>query len=80
MPNAGSVFKNPPGASAGKLIDDAGLKGLRVGDAEVSEKHANFIINRGNASSRDVQSLMAEIQRRVREQSGIELEPEIEIL
>lgn len=79
-PSAGSVFKNPDGASAGKLIEDAGLKGLRIGDAEVSEKHANFIINRGNASARDVQSLITEIQSRVLRDSGIELEPEIEIL
>jgi len=78
--NAGSVFKNPEGAGAGKLIEDAGLKGLRIGDAEVSRKHANFIINRGNATARDVRRLIAEVQERVRQQSGIELEPEIEIL
>lgn len=80
LPCAGSVFKNPIGASAGKLIDDAGLKGMRVGDAQVSETHANFIVNCGTASARDVQSLIAEIQRRVLNDSGIALEPEIEIL
>lgn len=80
LPNGGSVFKNPAGTSAGKLIDDAGLKGRRVGDAEVSEKHANFIVNRGQATARDVLTLMDEIKERVLQTSGIELVPEVQFL
>lgn len=80
LPNGGSVFKNPDGLSAGKLIDDAGLKGRRVGDAEVSEKHANFIVNRGQATARDVLTLMEEIKERVLQTSGIELVPEVQFL
>lgn len=72
-PSAGSVFKNPPSESAGRLIEEAGLKGLRVGDAEVSDVHANFIVNRGQATAQDVERLVREIQRRV----GAELELEI---
>ena len=78
--NGGSVFRNPDGASAGTLIDAAGLKGLRIGDAQVSEKHANFIINRGRATADDVRALIAEIRERVLQDSGIGLETEIEIL
>ncbi|MFH1812238.1 MAG: UDP-N-acetylmuramate dehydrogenase [Pseudomonadota bacterium] len=76
FPNAGSVFKRPPGHYAGKLIQDAGLMGLRVGDAEVSTKHAGFIINRGQATASDILSLIAEVQARVRDMSGVQLEPE----
>jgi UDP-N-acetylmuramate dehydrogenase len=78
FPSMGSVFTNPASkVYAGKLIDEAGLKGLRIGGAEVSEKHANFIINRGGATVADILSLIAEIKRRVREHSGIELHEEI---
>ena len=79
-PNCGSVFKNPEGTSAGKLIDEAGLKGRRIGDAKVSEKHANFIVNCGAATSRDVLALMDEIKDKVMFTSGIELIPEVQFL
>ena len=77
--NCGCVFKNPRGVSAGVLIDRAGLKGLRIGGAVVSEKHANFIIAEGDCQSRDVVRLTDAIKERVKEQFGIELELEIEI-
>ena len=80
MPSAGSFFKNPEGDSAGRLIDSAGLKGLSVGDAEVSLKHANFLVNRGNARAADVIALMKDIQSRVKQNSGILLEPEVHFL
>lgn len=76
----GSTFKNPPGESAGRLIEACGLKGQRVGGAEVSRKHANFIVNLGGASAHDVLALMAEMRNRVRERFGIELEPEIRVV
>jgi UDP-N-acetylmuramate dehydrogenase len=76
----GSTFKNPPGESAGRLIDACGLKGLRIGGAQVSEKHANFIVNLGGASADDVLALMAEMRDRVQERFGIELEPEIRVI
>ena len=79
-PSAGSTFKRPEGAFAAKLIDDAGLKGLRVGDAQVSEKHAGFIVNLGSATARDILTLMDEVKARVRAASGITLEPEVRIL
>ena len=74
--NAGSVFANPSGDSAGRLIDEAGLKGLRVGSAEISDKHANFIQADPDGRADDVVALIREIQRRVRETFGIELQPE----
>ena len=77
--NAGCIFKNPPGQSAGRLIDLAGLKGLRVGDAEVSAEHANFLVNHGKASAADFAELMAQVQARVRDFHGVALEPEVEI-
>jgi UDP-N-acetylmuramate dehydrogenase len=80
MPCAGSVFKNPPGDFAGRLIEEAGCKGLSVGGAQVSVKHANFIVNRGRATARDVLALMEEVQKRVREAFGVELEPEVEVV
>jgi len=76
----GSTFKNPPGDSAGRLIDACGLKGRRIGGAQVSPKHANFIVNLGGASADDVLALMAEMRDRVQERFGIELEPEIRVI
>ena len=78
--SAGSVFKNPPEKSAGQLIDQAGLKGTRVGGAEISEKHANFFVNHGDASSEDVAELIRLARQTVREQFNIELELEIKTL
>lgn len=77
---AGSVFKNPPGDYAGRLIEAAGCKGLSKGDAVVSERHANFIENRGSATASQVLALMEEVSRRVRESFGVELEPEVEVV
>lgn len=76
-PSAGCIFKNPPGNSAGKLIDQCGLKGERVGDAEVSPVHANFIVNRGRASAGDVLELIRRVRARVHAATGIHLEPEV---
>jgi UDP-N-acetylenolpyruvoylglucosamine reductase len=76
-PSAGCVFKNPPGTSAGRLIDECGLKGERVGDAEVSPVHANFIVNRGQASAGDVLELIRRVRARVHAATGIHLEPEV---
>jgi len=81
LPNAGSIFKNPPGDDhAGRLIESAGLKGTRLGDAQISDKHANFIVNRGKATARDVLRLIKLIGRTVEEQTGIALELEIRIV
>lgn len=80
LPSAGCAFKNPAGESAGRLIDMAGLKGTRIGDAQVSHRHANFIVNLGLATCDDVLSLMEHIQRRVDQQFGIRLEPEVRLL
>ena len=79
-PSAGSTFKRPEGYFAGTLIDQCGLKGLTVGGAQVSEKHAGFVINRGGASCADVTALMAEIQRRVWKEKGVRLEPEVKVI
>ena len=79
-PNAGSVFRNPPGYSAGRLIEEAGAKGLREGDAQVSEKHANFIVNLGNATAKDVITLICKIENIVNQKFGIELEKEIKFV
>jgi UDP-N-acetylmuramate dehydrogenase len=84
-PSAGSVFKNPTDnmplsdsrLSAGELIDSCGLRGCRIGDAQVSELHANFIVNRGNATAKDVKALMEKINYEVKKVHGIVLEPEI---
>jgi UDP-N-acetylmuramate dehydrogenase len=75
--SAGCVFKNPPGSAAGKLIEEAGCKGLEVGDAQVSSAHANFIVNRGRATAAEVRQLMEQVRARVKEQFGIDLEREI---
>ncbi|HJW34733.1 MAG TPA: UDP-N-acetylmuramate dehydrogenase [Holophagaceae bacterium] len=77
--NAGCIFKNPPGTSAGRLIDQAGLKGFRIGDAEVSPEHANFLVNHGHASARDFAELMDVVREKVRALHGVELEAEVEI-
>ncbi len=75
--SAGSTFKNPPGDSAGRLIEECGLKGLREGAAQVSEKHANFIINTGEATARDIRALIEIVRMRVKEKTGVELELEV---
>jgi UDP-N-acetylmuramate dehydrogenase len=77
--NAGCIFKNPSGTSAGRLIDQAGLKGLRIGDAEVSPEHANFLVNHGKATAAEFAELMATVRFKVREIHGVDLEPEVEI-
>lgn len=79
-PSAGSTFKRPAGYFAGKLIEDAGLKGFSVGGAEVSEKHAGFVINKGNAAAADIYSLCMEVKRKVFEQTGVALELEVKLL
>lgn len=80
MPSAGSVFKRPPGYYAGPLIEEAGLKGYRIGDAEVSTLHANFIVNVGNATARDVLSLITHVRETVNERFGVMLEQEIKVI
>lgn len=79
-PSAGSFFKRPAGNFAGRLIEEAECKGLTVGGAQVSEKHAGFVINRDGATGEDVRRLMVEVQRRVYERSGVMLEPEVRII
>ncbi len=79
-PSAGSTFKRPEGYFAGKLIMDAGLAGYRVGDAEISQKHCGFAINRGNATSADFYRLMQEVSAKVKEEFGVTLEPEVRLL
>ena len=79
-PSAGSTFKRPAGNFAGTLIEKTGLKGLTVGGAQVSEKHAGFVINVGGATCGDVQALIEEVQKRVFDASGVHLEPEVKII
>ena len=79
-PSAGSTFKRPEGYFAGKLIEDAGLKGVSVGGAQVSEKHAGFLINVDGATCADVLELIAQVQDRVYEAAGVRLEPEVKII
>lgn len=79
-PSAGSTFKRPEGHFAGKLIEDAGLRGYRIGDAQVSEKHCGFVINRGNATAAQVLELIGHVQEKVFRMSGIKLEPEVKII
>lgn len=80
QPNAGSVFRNPPGAHAARLIEQCGLKGRRIGGAEVSQKHANFIVNIGGATAQDIENLINEVRATVRQQTGIELQTEVRIV
>lgn len=79
-PSAGSTFKRPEGYFAGKLIEDAGLRGYRVGDAQVSEKHCGFVVNRGKATCAEVLQLIEDVQKEVKEQFGVQLEPEVRII
>jgi UDP-N-acetylmuramate dehydrogenase len=79
-PNAGSVFKNPPGEAAWRLIDAAGLRGTVEGGAQVAERHANFIVNRGGARAADILALIERVRETVRRTSGVELEPEVRIV
>lgn len=79
-PNAGCIFKNPNGVSAGALIDQAGLKGMRFGDVQVSREHGNYFVNLGRATAQDLLQLMETVKNRVRERHGVELEPEIQII
>lgn len=80
MPSAGSTFKRPPGHFAGTLIEQTGLKGLKVGGAMVSEKHAGFVINSGNATAQDVKNLIQEVQKKVFEKHGVMLYPEVKMI
>ena len=80
LPSCGSVFRNPPGDHAARLIESIGLKGYRLGGAQVSEKHANFIINTGAASARDIGSLIEHVRREVERQTGVRLVPEVRMV
>lgn len=78
--SAGSTFKRPEGYFAGKLIEDAGLRGYRIGDAQVSEKHCGFVVNRGHATAEEVLAVICDVQKKVLECSGVRLEPEVKII
>ncbi len=80
LPNAGSVFRNPPGGHAAKLIEGCGLKGKSIGGAQVSEKHANFIVNTGEATAADIESLIVEVQAVVQQKTGVALQCEVRIV
>ncbi len=80
VPNAGSIFKNPPGNFAGKLLEGAGLKGTRLGGAAFSDQHANFIVNLGGAQAAEVRALIDMARNKVKEQSGVWLEPEVRMV
>jgi UDP-N-acetylenolpyruvoylglucosamine reductase len=80
LPNAGSVFRNPPGDHAARLIEASGLKGKKIGGAQVSEKHANFIVNLGNATAADIENLINEVQSLVQQKTGVTLHPEVRIV
>ncbi len=80
LPNAGSVFKNPPGDYAARLIEAAGLKGTREGGASVSDMHANFIVNQGAATAADIERLIARVQAEVHKKFGVQLEPEVRVI
>ncbi|MDO9012354.1 MAG: UDP-N-acetylmuramate dehydrogenase [Gallionella sp.] len=80
LPNAGSVFRNPPGDFAARLIEQCGLKGRQIGGAQVSEKHANFIVNIGDATAADIENLINEVRATVAAQTGVDLHPEVKIM
>lgn len=79
-PSAGSTFKRPEGYFAGKLIEEAGLRGFQVGGAQVSEKHCGFVINKDNATASEVRELIRQVSERVKANSGVTLEPEVKML
>ena len=79
-PSAGSTFKRPTGYFAGKLIQDAGLKGYTVGGAMVSEKHAGFVVNHGGATAREVRFLICQVQKKIQDKFGVHMEPEVRFL
>jgi len=80
FPSAGSVFKRPPGHYVGAMVQESGLKGVRIGDAQVSEKHAGFIVNRGQATAKDILALIGLVQERIKAAYGVELETELRIV
>ncbi|MDQ3267383.1 MAG: UDP-N-acetylenolpyruvoylglucosamine reductase, partial [Pseudomonadota bacterium] len=80
LPNAGSVFRNPPSNYAARLIEQCGLKGLQIGGARVSEKHGNFIVNMGEATAEDIENLINKVQASVQHKTGICLHPEVRII
>jgi len=80
QPNAGSTFRNPPGDFAARLIEASGLKGYRIGDAQVSEKHANFIVNLGGATAHDIEQLILYVQAKVEQEQGVVLQREVRII
>jgi UDP-N-acetylmuramate dehydrogenase len=80
LPSAGCVFKNPPNDSAGRVVEAAGLKGAHVGDAEISDKHANFIVNQGHASAREVLALIKKVRAQVARKTGVKLELELKLV
>jgi UDP-N-acetylmuramate dehydrogenase len=80
VPSCGSVFRNPPGNFAGRLIEQVGLKGERIGGAAVSDKHANFILNSGDATAADIEALIERVRSTVERQTGVRLEPEVRIV
>jgi UDP-N-acetylmuramate dehydrogenase len=80
QPSAGCVFKNPPGESAGRLIESLGLKGARIGDVQVSERHANFMVNLGQARAKDVLALIKKVRAAVKKKAGVTLELELKVV
>ena len=80
MPSAGSTFKRPEGYFAGKLIQDSGLMGYSIGGAQISEKHAGFVVNKGGAAAKDVLDLIEHVQKTVKDKFGVELEPEVRLI
>jgi UDP-N-acetylmuramate dehydrogenase len=80
LPSAGCVFKNPPNDSAGRVVEAAGLKGAQVGDAQVSEKHGNFIVNQGKATAKDVLALIRKVRTQVARRTGVKLELELKVV
>jgi UDP-N-acetylmuramate dehydrogenase len=80
MPNAGSTFRNPPGDFAARLVEACGLKGYTIGGAQVSEKHANFIVNLGDATAQDIERLIALMRDTVQRQYGVDLQQEVRVI